>query len=129
MVELAAYTATKIRARTIASEGLRGATEQQSVHDLFRSCYMRPMPMPPGPVPTLHELREAQMWLWLYCAHCPHSRAILIVHAMIALGVNASSDRLRATALCPACGKRGAQTYVPSHVDSATAAAPFPMSQ
>ena len=36
----------------------------------------------------------------------------------IALGLDASSDRVRAQAVCPQCSKRGAQTYMPSHANS-----------
>jgi hypothetical protein len=80
----------------------------------------------PGTVPTLRDLHRAAAWIWLDCTACQHRRPVLIVHLMIALGVDASSDRVRAGAICPKCCHKGAMTYVPSHVDSVTGSAPFP---
>jgi hypothetical protein len=79
-----------------------------------------------GPAPTLRQMRAVHSWLWLSCAKCDHTRPVPIVHLMIAVGIDTSSDRVRAQARCRACGHRGARTQVPSFVDSQTGSAPFP---
>lgn len=86
------------------------------------------MTIAPGPIPTLRDMRRTASWLWLDCRNqrCRHRRPVLIVHLMIALGVDASSARVRESAQCPHCGARGADTYMPSHADSLTGSAPFP---
>ena len=84
------------------------------------------MPMPPGPVPTLRDLHQHACWLWLDCVHCDNRRPVVIAHLMIALGVDASSAKVRSGAICLACGHRGARTQLPSHAGSDVGTAPFP---
>lgn len=86
------------------------------------------MPSRSAPIepPTLEEMRRTAMWLRLICIHCQHERPALIVHLQIAFGIAASSDRVRSRMPCLRCGLRGCHTYLPSHVDSQTGAAPFP---
>lgn len=80
----------------------------------------------PVEVPTLRELRRGTTWFWLDCQHCKARRPVLLVHLMLALGVDASSDRVRSQARCRRCGKQGAATYHPSWVDSQTGFQAFP---
>lgn len=84
--------------------------------------------MPAGPVPTLRDMHRIAPWLWVGCraTGCHHDRPVMIVHLMIALGVDASSDAVRARAVCPECGHRGATLQVPSHANSHVGLAPFP---
>ena len=86
------------------------------------------MPSKPGPIPTLRELRSGGYWLWLHCANsrCRHARPVIIVHLMLALGVDASSNVARARAVCPSCGCRGVTIMMPSYVDTVTGSAPYP---
>ena len=84
------------------------------------------MPQPPGPIPSLRDMHPIAPWLWLDCEKCQHRRPVLIVHLMIALGIDASSDRVRTGAICPKCGHRGAQTYLPSFGNALIGMMPFP---
>lgn len=72
------------------------------------------------------DTRRHAIWLWLDCIACDHRRPVLIVHLQIALGTHAGLDRVRAVATCPACGQRGALTYLPSHQDSVAGMAGWP---
>ena len=81
-----------------------------------------------GPVPTLAEMHTLSPWFWINCGnyHCRHSRPVLIVHLMIALGVHASTDNVRAQSVCETCGHKGATIQVPSYKGSHVGLAPFP---
>jgi hypothetical protein len=71
---------------------------------------------PPGPVPTLGQLRAAFPWCWLYCAQtgCDHSMPVAFVPFMIRWGAETTSDRLRRSARCTRCGGKGAVLTMPS---------------
>ncbi len=81
---------------------------------------------PPGPVPTLAQLRRGTCWLWLYCRACPHSAPAALAPLIIRWGANASSDTLRRRARCMRCGGKGAMLMHPSWGDSQMGLQPFP---
>lgn len=80
----------------------------------------------PGEVPTMRELRRNTSWFWFDCRACKARRPVLLVHLMLAFGVDASSDRVRSQARCRVCGQQGVDTYHPSWVDSETGFQLFP---
>ena len=71
---------------------------------------------PPGPVPTLGQLRQTTCWIWLYCnaPGCHASVAVALAPLIIRLGPDASSDVLRRSARCSKCGGKGATLMLPS---------------
>jgi len=81
---------------------------------------------PNKPVPTLAELRQHSAWCWLCCSRCSHQAPAAYVPLMIRWGADASSDKLRRSARCTACGHRGATLQRPSWSDAATGFQPFP---
>lgn len=83
--------------------------------------------MPPGPVPTLGELRRSVCWLRLVCPSCHHSRPAALAPYIIRWGADASSHLLRQRCVCARCGHRGALTYHPSYVDATVGFEPFPV--
>lgn len=82
---------------------------------------------PPGPVPTIGQLRRQTCWLWVYCNACGRGTPTALAPLIIRWGPNASSDRLRRSARCTACGGRGAMLILPSYVDIQVGSAPFPV--
>jgi hypothetical protein len=79
-------------------------------------------------VATLADLRRHWCWLWLNCRNpaCGHCTPLALVPLMIRWSPDASTDRLRACALCTRCGARGANTTVPSWAGQDVGWAPFP---
>ena len=84
---------------------------------------------PPGPVPTLAELRKGTPWVRLICANhkCRHWVPLALVPVIIRLGPDTSSDVLRGNVKCSKCGHVGALTYLPSYVDATVGFQPFPV--
>lgn len=80
----------------------------------------------PAEAPTLRQLRRSAPWFWLDCRHCRARRPVLLVHLMLAFGVDASSNRVRSQARCKVCGHQGVDTFHPSWADSQTGFAGFP---
>lgn len=79
-----------------------------------------------GRVPTLRELRRSVSWMRLICRNCGKQRPVLLVHLMLAFGVDASSERVRSQVRCQECGHQGVDTYHPSWTDSAAGFEAFP---
>lgn len=78
-------------------------------------------------VPTLGQLRRSSAWLWLNCAAgCGHHRPVALAPFIIRWGESASSDVLRRSARCRACGRRGATLTHPSWINRPIGFAPFP---
>lgn len=69
-------------------------------------------------MPTLRELRAQTAWMWLDGRTRRHRRPVLLVHLMLAFGIDASSDRVRTQARCKRCGGQGVDTYHPSWVEA-----------
>lgn len=82
---------------------------------------------PPPPVPTLGQLRRTACWLWLYCNGCGRGVPVALAPFIIRWGPDASSDMLRHSAHCTACGALGATLTLPSWGDTQTGFAPFPV--
>lgn len=73
-----------------------------------------------GPPPTLLQLHKSTCWVWLVCHGCFRLRPVTIAPFMIRWGMHASSDRLRQSARCARCGKKGAALQTPSWTGSQT---------
>jgi hypothetical protein len=88
----------------------------------------RPYRDPPRPPLTLGELRKGSCWLWAYCRgrECHRSVPLALAPFIIRWGASASSDRLRRSFRCSACGGKGAMLMMPSHVGG-VGLAPFPI--
>jgi hypothetical protein len=90
----------------------------------------RPMPIgtPPGPVPTLGQLRRGSCWLWSDCtnAACRHRAPAARAPLIIRWGPDTSSDRLRRSARCTKCGGRGATLMHPRWTGLDAEFRPFP---
>jgi hypothetical protein len=88
----------------------------------------RRAPKPPGPIPTLRELREGTPWVWLHCEGmtCSHKSPMALVPLMIRWGQDASSDMLRQSARCTICGRKGTKLQHPSWGGSDVGFQPFP---
>jgi hypothetical protein len=67
---------------------------------------------PVSPPPTLGELREHNVWVWLYCPKwtCLRAAPMALTPAIIRWGSRASSDMLRERTRCSRCGHRGGVT-------------------
>jgi len=62
---------------------------------------------------TLGDLQRASPWWWLYCERCEHRSPLACAVAVIRWGPNTSSDKLRRSARCTACGHKGATIQHP----------------
>ena len=83
---------------------------------------------PAGPVPTLAELHNTTRWVWLYCGNykCNRKRAATLAQLVIRWGPDESSDRLRRSIKCTACGHKGVLIYLPSWENTVTGFQSFP---
>jgi hypothetical protein len=77
------------------------------------------------PSPTLEELRRGSPWFWLVCQRCLHRRPVAFAPLIIRWGPDASSDMLRRSARCSACGRKGASLQRPSWAGSHVGFEPF----
>ena len=75
---------------------------------------------------TLGDLHRATPWLWLYCERCSHSSPLACAVAVIRWGAETSSDKLRRSARCTACGHKGATIQRPSWGGTDVGFLPFP---
>jgi hypothetical protein len=75
---------------------------------------------------TLGDLHRATPWLWLYCEKCSHSSPLACAVAVIRWGAETSSDKLRRSARCTACGHKGATIQRPSWGGTDVGFLPFP---
>jgi len=75
---------------------------------------------------TLGDLHRATPWLWLYCEKCSHSSPLACAVAVIRWGTETSSDKLRRSARCIACGHKGATIQRPSWGGTDVGFLPFP---
>jgi hypothetical protein len=66
--------------------------------------------------PTLREIQRDTPWVWVCCEGigCGHMAPMAIAPLLIRWGMDASSDRLRASAWCSSCGRMGAVIQRPS---------------
>jgi hypothetical protein len=92
---------------------------------IFDADAKRHKPERQVPVPTLAELHKG--WTWVWCERCLHRAPMAFVPLMIGWGPNTSSDKLRRSARCTACGHKGAALQHPSWVDSGVGFQPFPV--
>jgi hypothetical protein len=70
------------------------------------------------PVPTIGELMEnAPRWSWLYCNGCGRGKGAALAPFAIRWGLDASSDLIRNSVRCEACGAKGATMIHPSYED------------
>jgi hypothetical protein len=75
---------------------------------------------------TFAELRESVHWTWVYCARCNHGTPMTLAQFIIRWGPDASSDLLRKSARCTACGHKGAPLSHPGWGGSQVGFLPFP---
>ena len=78
---------------------------------------------------TLGDLHRATPWLWLYCERCSHSSPLACAVPVIRWGADTSSDKLRRSARCTACGHKGATIQRPSWGGADVGFLPFPVLQ
>jgi hypothetical protein len=83
----------------------------------------------PGPVPTLGSIRRNACWVWLYCRSCGRGVPAALTPFIIRWGADVSSDVLRRSAHCKACGGKGATLMHPSWQDEQVGQSPFPVEQ
>ena len=67
-----------------------------------------------GPVPTIGELAAHVDWTWLVCDGCRRMTAVRFAPLIERYGANVSSDVIRRSARCKACGHKGAGLQHPS---------------
>jgi hypothetical protein len=74
-----------------------------------------------GTVSTLQELHRTSCWWWAHCTNsaCLHRAPVTIVPLIIRWGPEASSNRLRQSAKCARCGRKGVTLQHPSWCGSA----------
>jgi hypothetical protein len=78
--------------------------------------------------PTMGEMqRTPGGWVWVYCERCNHSTPMAVAPLVIRWGANVSSNKLRRSARCTACGHRGATLRRASWVGGAVEWQPFPV--
>lgn len=79
-------------------------------------------------IPTLGQLHANTKWCWLCCREyrCGHRVPIALAPFVIRWGPEESSDRLRQSAVCRKCGRRGAITIMPSWMGTERGFAEFP---
>jgi hypothetical protein len=75
---------------------------------------------------TLGDLHRATPWLWLNCERCQHHAPLACAVAVIRWGPNTSSDKLRQSARCTACGHKGATLQHPGWGGADVGFLPFP---
>lgn len=82
-----------------------------------------------GPIPTLADIRKNTPWVWVWCNNpeCFRKAPMALTPLIIRWGMEASSDRLRNSARCVVCGRKGATIQLPSWVDSNVGSQPFPV--
>jgi transposase len=90
-------------------------------------CYAVGMREKPTP-PTLAQLHQAACWGWLGCQNvqCLHTAPTALAPLIMRWGPDASSDRLRRSARCSRCGRRGATLQHPGWAGSEIGMRPFP---
>jgi hypothetical protein len=62
---------------------------------------------------TSGDLQRATAWVWQYCEPCRHHSPLACAVAVTRWGANTSSDKLRQSARCTACGQKGATIQHP----------------
>lgn len=77
---------------------------------------------PVGPAVTL---RTAMEWFWLGCHRCQHRVAARSAIFMNELGPDYPLEGLRQRGWCTMCGKWGAYTHMPSHVNMVIGDQPY----
>lgn len=78
-------------------------------------------------VATLAEMQGTPgKWVWVYCERCNHSAPMAVAPLVIRWGPRASSDQLRRSARCTACGHKGATLRRVSWVGNDVEWQPFP---
>ena len=80
----------------------------------------------PGPVPTIGELAAYIDWFWVICSTCRHQTAVKFAPLIERFGADASSDVIRQSARCTACGHKGATLQHPSWAGERGGWEPFP---
>jgi hypothetical protein len=84
---------------------------------------------PPGPVPTLADLRRVTCWVWVHCEGCLHDAPLALAPWIIRWGPLASSNLIRRAGVCRRCGRRGAELQMPSWTGLQSGWAAFPVEQ
>jgi hypothetical protein len=82
-----------------------------------------------GAVSTLQELHRTSCWWWIHCINpaCLHKAPVAIVPLIIRWGPEVSSDRLRQSARCAQCIRKGVTLRHPSWRGSAVGWETFPV--
>jgi hypothetical protein len=83
---------------------------------------------PPMP-PSLEQMRRSAPWLWVHCANsqCRHIAPMAITRLIIRWGAGVSSDRLRQSARCSRCNRKGATLQHPGWGGGEIGWLPFPV--
>ena len=82
-----------------------------------------------GTVSTLQELHRTSCWWWIHCTNsaCLHRAPVAIVPLIIRWGPDTSSNKLRHSARCARCGRKGITLQHPSWRGSAIGWETFPV--
>jgi hypothetical protein len=71
-------------------------------------------------------MRESVHWTWVYCARRNHGAPMTLAQFIIRWDRDASSDMLRESARCTACGHKGATLSHPGWGGTRVGFLPFP---
>src|SRR5215831_21283595 len=85
----------------------------------------------PAQAATLGEINTPPHWFWVCCegSDCGHHAPMAITPLVIRWGPNTSSDKLRRSARCTVCGRKGATLKHPSWHDEQVGWQPFPVAR
>lgn len=78
----------------------------------------------PGAVPTIGDLAAHVEWFWVICDGCRHQTAVKFAPLIERYGADSSSNVIRRSARCTACGHKGATLQHPSWADNGWQAFP-----